>query len=188
MSDNAKGNKDIQRGMQKTAETKKQSETSRTQKLMNGRLSFFEDEPDVNVWLRRQPNNRMTCHIGLTCGLPLFFVHFTVSVGVNDLHPGHKRSEFGMLAELGEHVVELSAIFKHQLVFARQSGRVINPIMSGRERKKNLPNKVIPKDEIFGHVLYSILEPEHVTETEPGQFIVVGNWSLGADVVNVVAK
>ena len=78
----------------------------------------------------------MTRHVGLTCGLPLFFVHFTVSVGVNDLHPGHQRPEFGVLAELSEHVVELSAISKHQLVFARQSGKVINPERSEREKKR----------------------------------------------------
>ena len=57
--------------------------------------------------------------LGLTCGLPLFFIHFTVSLGINDLHPGHEGSEFRMVAELRVYVVELFAIFKHQLVLGR---------------------------------------------------------------------
>lgn len=61
----------------------------------------------------------MVRHVKLTCGLPLLFVHFTVSVGINDLHLGHEGSKFRMVAELRVHVVELSAILKHQLVFGR---------------------------------------------------------------------
>lgn len=68
---------------------------------------------------RNVSSTLMVPHVGLTCGLPLFFVHFTVSVSINDLHLGHEGSEFRMVAELRVHVVELSAILKHQLVFGR---------------------------------------------------------------------
>ena len=54
VSGNAKGNKDIQKGMQETAGTKKQSEISRTQRQMTRQLSFLEDKPNVNVWVRCQ--------------------------------------------------------------------------------------------------------------------------------------
>lgn len=52
----------------------------------------------------------------------------------------------------------------------------------------DLPNEVVPKYEVLGYGLYGILEPEHVTETEPGHFTVTGNGNVGADVVNIVAK
>lgn len=68
---------------------------------------------------------------------------------------------------------------------------MVNSGRSKPEKKKgrgDLPDKVVPKHEELGHVLYGVLEPEHVTKTEAGQFVVAGNWSVGANVVNFVAK
>ena len=69
---------------------------------------------------------------------------------------------------------------------------MVNSGRSKLEKKKggrgDLPDKVVPKHEELGHVLYGVLEPEHVTKTKARQFVVAGNWSVGVNVVNVVAK
>ena len=61
----------------------------------------------------------MAHHIGLTRGLPLLFIHFAVPLAINDMHPRHERSKFRMVAELRKHVMELFAVFEHQLVLGR---------------------------------------------------------------------
>jgi hypothetical protein len=73
---------------------------------------------------------------------------------------------------------------------AASLGKVNNPNDLGLKNKggRNLPNEIVPKHEELGYVLYGILEPELVTETKLRQFVVAGNWSIGADIVNFVPK
>ena len=60
--------------------------------------------------------------------------------------------------------------------------------MLEKKESGDLPNEIVPKHEELGHVVYSVLEPEHVTESKLWEFMVVGNWNVGAYVVNVVTK